>query len=96
MSLPESVLKKLSKNEIIALALEYQSKFDPTLTNMNKEISGLRQNREKMQSQLDISRQVILKLRKQIVLLEQQCWDNCQYSRCECLFNWDQISSVYK
>ena len=73
MSLPESVLKKLSKNEIIALALEYQSKFDSTLTNMNKEISGLRQNREKMQSQLDISRQVILKLRKQIVLLEQQC-----------------------
>ena len=36
MSLPESVLKKLSKNEIIALALEYQSKFDSTLTNMKK------------------------------------------------------------
>ena len=38
-----------------------------------------------MQSELCISRKVISKLREQIVLLEQQCWSNCQYSRWECL-----------
>ena len=48
MSLSESVLKKLSKVEVIALALEYQIKFDSTLANINKEISDLRQNYQKM------------------------------------------------
>ena len=85
MSLSESALKKLSKDEVIALALEYQNKFDSTLTNINKEISDLRQNYEKMQSELYVSRQVSSKLREQIVSLERQCWSNCQYSRRECL-----------
>ena len=44
MSLSESALKY----EVIALALEYQNKFDSTLTNINKKISDLRQNYEKM------------------------------------------------
>ena len=59
-----SALKKLSKNEVIALALEYQSKFDSTLANINKEISDLRQNYEKIQSERGVSRQVSSKLRK--------------------------------
>ena len=49
MSLSETVLKKLSKDEVIALALDYQKNFDSTLTNINKEISDLRQKHEKMQ-----------------------------------------------
>ena len=48
MSLSESALKKLSKDEVIALILEYQNKFDSALTNINKEIPDLRQNYEKM------------------------------------------------
>ena len=64
MSLSESALKKLSKDEVIALALEYQNMFDSTLTNINKEISDLRQNYEKMQSELCVSRQVSSKLRE--------------------------------
>ena len=40
MSLSETVLKKLSKDEVIALALDYQKNFDSTLTNINKEISA--------------------------------------------------------
>ena len=62
MSLSESALKKL-----------YQNQFDSTLTNINKEISDLRQNYEKMQSELCVSRQVSSKLREQIVSLERQC-----------------------
>ena len=85
MSQSEFALKKLSKDEVIALVLEYQSKFDSTLTNKNKEISDLTKNYEKMQSELCISRQVSSKLREQIVSLERQCLSNSQYSRRECL-----------
>ena len=49
MSLSQSALKKLSKDEVITLALEYQNKFDSTLANINKEISNVRQNYENMQ-----------------------------------------------
>ena len=69
MSLSESALKKLSKDEVTALVLEYQKKFDSTLTNINKETSDLRQNYEKMQSELCVYRQVSSKLREQIVSL---------------------------
>ena len=78
MSLSESALKKLSKDEVIALALEYQNKFDSTLTNINKEITDRMQNYEKMQSEIRVSRQISSKLREQIVSLERQCWSNSQ------------------
>ena len=49
MSLPESALRKLSKDEVNALAVEHhQNKIDSTLANINKEISDLRQNYENM------------------------------------------------
>ena len=85
MSLSESALKKLSKDEVIAVALEYQNKSDSILANINKGISDLWQNYEKTQSELCVSRQVSSKLKERIVLLEQQCRINCQYSRRECL-----------
>ena len=59
--------------------------MDSILANINKKISNLRQNYEKMQSELCVSRQVSSKLGEQIVSLERQCWRNCQYSRRECL-----------
>ena len=67
------MLKKLSKEEVIDLALQYQNKFDSTLANVNKEISDLGQNYEKMQSELCVSGKVSSELREQILLLEQQC-----------------------
>ena len=41
MSLFEATLRKLIKDEVIALTLEYQAKFDNTLSNINKELSEL-------------------------------------------------------
>ena len=38
MALSKAVLKKLSKEEVINLALNYQSKFDSTLTGIRKEL----------------------------------------------------------
>ena len=43
MSLSEATLKKLSKDEVIYLLLDYQNKFETTLTRMNTDLSGLRQ-----------------------------------------------------
>ena len=50
MSLSEDVLGKITKDEVIALTLEYQAKFDNTLSNINRELSQLRNNFKKIQS----------------------------------------------
>ena len=44
MSLSEATLKKPSKDEVIYLLLDYQNKFETTLTRMNTDLSGLRQD----------------------------------------------------
>ena len=86
MSFSEATLKKLSKDEVINLLLDYQNKFETTLTRMNTDLSGLRQdlsdlkqNYIKLESELSVARQVNNKLKEHIV------WSNSQYSRRECL-----------
>ena len=90
MSLSEATLKKLSKDEVINLLLDYQNKFETTLTRLNTDLSGLRQdlsdlkqNYIKLESELSVARQVNNKLKEHIVSLEPQCWSNSQYSRRE-------------
>ena len=85
MSLSEAALRKLTKNEVIALTLEYQVKFDNTLSNINKELSELRNDFKKIESELSISKNVNSKLHERVVALERQCWGNSQYSGRECL-----------
>ena len=41
MSLSEAALRKLTKDAVIALSLEYQEKFDNTLSNTKKDRSEL-------------------------------------------------------
>ena len=85
MSLSEAALRKLTKNEVITLTLEYQSKFDNTIFNINKELSQLRSDFKKVESELSVSKNVNSKLCELVVALERQCWGNNQYSRCECV-----------
>ena len=85
MSLSGATLRKLKKDEVIAFTLEYQAKFDSTLSNINKELSKLRNDFKKVESELSVSKNVNSKLHKQVVVLERQCWRNSQYSRCGCL-----------
>ena len=75
MSLSEAALRKLTKDKVTALTLEYQAKFDNTLSSINKELSELR-NDFKIESELSVSKNVAL---------ERQCWGNSQYSRYKCL-----------
>ena len=93
MALNQAALRKLGKEEIIKLALEYQSKFESTLSSINDiktDLSELRKYYEKLESDVIITKQVNTKLCDKMKFLERQCWANKQYSRRECL----EISGV--
>ena len=85
MSLSESALKKLHKDEIINLALDNQSKFDSTLAGIRNELSDLKKYFEQLRSDLSVTKLVNTKLKGKVVSLERQTWSNSQYSRRECL-----------
>ena len=85
MALSEAALNKLSKEEIINLALDYQSKFDSKLAGIRNELSDFKKDFEKLGSNLSVARQVNSVLRERVTSLERQCWSNSQYSRRECL-----------
>ena len=85
MSLSEAALRKLTKDEVIALTLKSQAKFDNILSNINRELSVLRNDFKKIESELSVSKNVSSKLYERVVALERQCWGNNQYSRRECL-----------
>ena len=85
MALSESALKKLHKDEIINLALDYQNKFDSTLAGIRNELSDLKKDFEQLRSDSLITKLVNTKLKEKVGSLEQQTWNNSQYSRRECL-----------
>ena len=64
MALSKSVLKKLHKNEIISLALDYQSKLDTTVAGIRKEFSDLKSDFEQLRSDLLDSKLVNTKLKE--------------------------------
>ena len=58
MALNEATLRKLGKEEIIKLGLEYQSNFDSTLSSLNNikaDLSELRKYYEKPESDIIIT-----------------------------------------
>ena len=76
MALKEPALRKLGKEEIIKLALEYQSKFESTLSSINDiktDLSELRKYYEKLESDVIITKQVNTKLCDKMKFLERQC-----------------------
>ena len=85
MPLSEAALGKLTKDEVIALTLEYQAKFGNTSSNINKELSELRNDLKKIESELSLSKHVNSKFHERVVALDRQFWGNNQYSRRECL-----------
>ena len=79
MALNEAALRKLGKEEIIKLALEYQSKFESTLSSINDiktDLSELRNYYEKLEPDVIIAKQVNTKLCDKMKFLERQCWAN--------------------
>ena len=85
MTLPEEALRKLTKDELVNLSLQYQSEFNSTLAIIDKDMGELRKDLKKLEAYLAISRSVNTKLRDRMISLERQCWSNSQYFRRECL-----------
>ena len=81
MSLTEAALKKMSKDEVIALFLKYQAKFNSTVAST----AELKSDFRRLESELSVSRLVNSKLCDRVTSLERQCWANNQYTRRECL-----------
>ena len=67
MALSEASLKKLSKEEVINLALDYQSKFDSTLAGIRNELSELKQDFQKLRPELAVSKHVKGMLEKRVI-----------------------------
>ena len=80
MALSETSLKKLFKEEVINLALDYQSKFHSTLAGLRNELSELKKDFEKLGSELAVSKRVIGMLEKRVTNMERQYWSKSQYS----------------
>ena len=70
MALSESALKKLHRNEIISLALDYQSKLDSTLTGIRNKLSDLKKDFEQLRSDLSINKLLNTKIKEKVVTLE--------------------------
>ena len=69
MALSEATLKKLSKDKIINLALDYQSQFDSALARTRNELL----RNEKLGCDLSVPWQVNSVLRERVTNLERQC-----------------------
>ena len=72
MALSESARKKLHKDEIINLALDYQNRFDSTLAGIRNQLSDLKKDFEQLRSDLSITKLVNTKLKENVVRLERQ------------------------
>ena len=65
MAVSLNALKKLTKEELSNIVIEYQNKFDNMLSNINAELTSLRNRFTKMESQLLVTRRVNDNLVKQ-------------------------------
>ena len=78
-------LEKLWKSDLARLVIDFQNNFDTVLNNINSELLDLKNKFTKLDSDLEISRNVNNKLVDQVARLERKCWENEQYSRRECI-----------
>ena len=94
IALSESALKRLHKDEINSLALDYQSEFDTSLVGTKNELSDLKKDLEQIRSDLSTTKLVNTMFKENVVSLEQQAWSNSQYSRRECLELSDILETI--
>ena len=84
----EGTLDKLLKKELIGITLSLQNKVEQ-YTNVNtdalEEIRKVNENFVKLESEINIVKQVNTLLNKRVIDMERQCWANAQFSRRECL-----------
>lgn len=79
----KAAVKKLTKEEIIELTLDYQENFNQELKSIKKDLSELSENFFKPEAELASTKQVNYVLGNQMVQVERKSWSNEQYSRSE-------------
>ena len=65
--------------------LDYQHKFDSSPGSINAKLLELKTKFTRMESDYAVSWNVNVKLVERLVVTEQKCWVNEQYSRMKCL-----------
>ena len=85
MALNMESLMNLGKEKLGCMVLDYKDKFGTTLSNINKELTDLRNKFTKLESDLAISKIVNSKLSSYLTRVERKCWAKEQYSRRKCL-----------
>ena len=81
MTLTEVALKKMSKDDIITLTLDYRDKFNSTLPNINNDTGELKFKFEKLESELVVSKSVNFNLCKKITNLERPIQQTRMYRK---------------
>ena len=91
-ALTEESLNKLSKTDLVALAVNLQDKMETMKSNLNEtvsilteEVQKLNTNFELLKSNFSATRIENNSLNERLIALERQCLANAQYSRRECL-----------
>ena len=91
-ALTEESLNKLSKTDLVTLAVNLQDKMETMKSNLNEKFSNLTEEVQKLNTNFELLKSDFSattiennSLNKRLTALERQCWANAQYSRLECL-----------
>ena len=91
-ALAEESLNKLSKTDLVALAVNLQDKMETMKSNLNEKVCNLTEEAQKMNTNFELLRSDFSATRiennfldERLIALKRQCWANAQYSRRECL-----------
>ena len=60
------IINKLGKEVLVRMVLDYKDRFDTTVTNINKELTDLRNKFSKLKSDVSISKNINNKLSSQL------------------------------
>ena len=66
---------------LVRMFLDYKDRFDTTVTNINKELTDLRNKFSKLKSDVSISKNINNKLSSQLTKFKKKLWTNDQYPK---------------
>ena len=76
----KSALSKLNKDDLIGIAPDMRKAQISILPDTENKLSELRKNYNKPEVDIKVSKSVTEAMRNHIIVLEQKCWSNEQYS----------------
>ena len=86
-ALTEESLNKLSKTNLVALAVNLQDKMETMKSNLNEKFSNLTEEVQKLNTNFELLMSDFSEnnsLNERLIALDRQWWSNVQYSRWEC------------